>query len=235
WCSRAPPTKRGLLPPRPTRQTHSRGVGLFLVGPVLHAPHTSLQLVADLVHPKPLYFPTQLYEPLIAKLGAQAQLTGPAAVIAFAIHLNRELPAFSDEREIKVVLFDAELRNRLEARRHHRPVEHALPLGYTLRVSHRRIVRAHRDRRTILCRCNSRVQGGDVLDECLEVVHAARSGCFPVPYDVQQSTGPRDRHIEEVTVASQEPQRARGDAVRHHRRKEHHVPLVTLKLMDRID
>src|SRR5512135_3166300 len=85
--------------------------GSLRVYPVLKRVDTPVWLIAHLVHPEPSHLPAQLDQTLVPKLIPQAQLACPAAVVALAIHFDRELSFSRKEREIEVVLLDTELRN----------------------------------------------------------------------------------------------------------------------------
>ena len=90
--------------------------------------HTLGQPVANLVDPEALDVPAELDQALVPKLITQAQLTGPAAVIALPVDFDVEAPVAYDDREVQVELFDCELWNRAQPRLVERPVEQPLPV-----------------------------------------------------------------------------------------------------------
>lgn len=82
--------------------------------PVLNLLHTLGLPIANLVDPEALDVPAKLDQALIPKLVPQAQLTGPAALIALPVNFYVQAPVAYDDREVQVELFHRELWDRTQ-------------------------------------------------------------------------------------------------------------------------
>lgn len=102
--------------------------------PVSDLLNAALQVIPYLIHPEPLYIPTQLKQALIAQLIPIAQLAVPVFVVHLSIHFNVQHTPTINYRKVQLIFFDRILRNRPDAGVEECCIEQPLPIGHLLGI-----------------------------------------------------------------------------------------------------
>ena len=119
-----------------TRQSRPSVADCYLAHPPLHARNGAIQVISDLINPKPHYIPSEFHEPLISDLVAPRQLAIPRTVVHFSIDLDIQAAVTFDKREVEGVLINIILWYRTNSRPIERTVKYLFPTRHSFRSRH---------------------------------------------------------------------------------------------------